>query len=54
MEEVDEALEEERAGEMVGKEGEETVEPVMDSEEVKGDEEEVDNGTEAIKGANDG
>lgn len=56
MKGVDVAIEdeEERVGEMVEKEGKETVEPVMDWEEVKEDVEEVDKGTEKNKGAADG
>lgn len=39
---------------MVGKEAKELAEPVMVWEEVKGDEEEVDKGAEAIMGNKDG
>lgn len=57
VEEADDAMEEEvekRAGEMVEEEGKENVELLIDWEDIKGDEEEVDEETEDKNGASDG
>lgn len=54
MGEAVEAMEENRDWKMVEEEGEEMEEPLIDWEEVKGDQEEVNRGTEERKEADDG